>query len=418
MTKTTLKFIATTTEMNRDTDIIAEDIRTTEDIQTFLDEVLDRNDSNPVYVVGEEMTLAQNIAAVFNAEFEKEMELMKEANVAKELVNEAIQSKKAKEVVDTKAQDEKNAAARAFLDANGPAVQASTKSTKKEEKEMESTKVTGRRRIAGAKKVEVEVQTKTNEKVETEMKKAQVKEEVKVTGRRRISGKKETTVETKNTAGRRQIKRGASMRGNGFKKHEGNWWSNVELYTELEHVQSIVDSYDETTGYFSCPELSIEALAFVEPTEISRYRNRNDIDVVIQLKSNGAILEFPIKEASSNSKSPLTSTSIGWVEYAGKVRPAFGFWRPNAMEVELTCGCGSKFKANTGNVYCPSCKTRHDDITVELDSKLDFAGDVQGWVFQEVPNLVVAKGILAIVMAMAHYEAGYDMEGLIEEDAE
>jgi hypothetical protein len=337
---------------------------------------------------------------------------MKEANIAKELVNEAIESKKVKEAVDTKAQEDKNAAARAFLDANGPAVQSSTKSTKKEEKKMETTKVTGRRRIAGANT------TKTNEKVETEMKKATVKEEVKVTGRRRMSGKKEVAVETKNTAGRRQIKRGASMRGNSFKKHEGNWWSNVELYTELEHIQSIVDSYDEETGYFSCPELDIQAIAFVEPTEISRYRNRTDIDVVIQLKSNGTVLEFPIKEANSNSKSPLSSSSIGWVEYNGKVRPAFGFWRPNALEVELECGCGNKFKANTGNVYCPKCKTRHDDAAVSVEHDLEFAGDIAGWVFQELPNVVVPKGFLAIVMAMAHYEAGYDMEGLIEEDAE
>ena len=411
------KFIPSTVEVNRDTDILVEDVLNMgqDGIAYFVDEAIERGDNELVYVVGEDLNLAENIAIVMNLEYEKEMELMKEAQIVKEEVVELVEeSMKQSEV---QVDEEKNAAARAFLEAHGGALVNSQKASKKsEEKEGEEvmeqakTVVKGRRRLASSRIVDQH----TNVKVENEVKEVRqgVKKEVEVKGRRRLASASRKEVAVGGT--RRRIKREASLR-HEFKKHEGQWWTNVELYPELKYMQHFVNQAlaGET---MSCPELGIEAIVFVEPEEISRYRNRTDISVVIQMKSNGAVLEFPIKEASSNSRSPLTSTSIGWVEYNGKVRPAFGFWRPNALEVSMKCSCGHTLAVNTGNVYCPQCKTRHDDVEVQLSHHLDFAGDVAGWVFQEIPNVVVPKGFLAIVMALAHWDAGYDMEGLIEEE--
>lgn len=428
------KFVASTKDIKAGVDILDTDFQLTvqrfmaEDSENALADAVDyyiteamQLNEKTIAVVSDDLAVAESIASVLNNEYKKEMELMKEANIVKEEVSELVEAsiKAGKVSVD----EDKNAAARAFLEENGAAIVNSKKSTKKEEKEMETkTKVTGRRRIAtGAAKQE---ETKTNEKVETEMtnRKATINEEVKVSGtRRRVSSakKEETTVESKVAAGRKRIKRGTSLRGTGFQKHEGYWFSNTGLYEGLKHLDSIVDSYDEETGYFTCPELGLDTIVFVEPTEISRYRNRTDIDVVLQIKSAGSVFEYPIKEASSNAKAPLSCSSIGWVEYNGKVSPRFGFWRPNALEVTMSCGCGNKFKANTGNVYCPKCKTRHDDVEVSVEhGSLDFAGDIEGWVFQELPNVVVPKDVLAIVMCLAHWEAGYEIDGLLEEDAE
>jgi hypothetical protein len=393
----------------------------TEAIGEIMDRVIsgDLKCSGYVHVIDDNKDLAKTMAVALDQAYQKEMELMKQANIVKEEVQELVEKSIAqgKPAVD----EDKNAAARAFLEENGPAVMNSKKAPakKEEEKEMEETKKLGRKKLAGGRKQEeTNVENNTNEKVEKDMRKGQVNEDVKVTGRKRLTGgRKGSSVGS--SAPKKKLsraKRSSSLRNSGFEKHEGQWWTNVSLYPELEYVQVLVDNQNEE-GVFSCPEIGIESFVFVEPTEISRYKNREDIDVVIQIKANGNVLEFPIKEASSNSKSPLTSTSIGWVEYNGKVSPRFGFWRPNALEVEMECGCGKKFKSNTGNLYCPSCKTRHDDAQVEVEHEsLDFAGEIAGWVFQEVPNLVVPKSFLAIVMAMAHWDAGYDVEGLVEEE--
>lgn len=286
---------------------------------------------------------------------------------------------------------------------------------------METTtkKVTGRRRVQGAKPTvtgaQKEAAAKQNQTKEEEVVNVEKKETKVAGGRRRVSSNGSGSAAKKASVGsRKKLGRNENLRGKAFVKHEGPWYLNKSLYTVLDRFESIVDNM--AAGEYVDVELGIEAIHMVDPEEITRYQNREDILVVVQIKSNGTVLEFPIKEStSSNSISDLTSTSIGWVEYKEKRYPSFGFWRPNAMEVKMKCSCGNEFTANTGNVYCYKCKTRHEDVLVEMESNLDFAGDIDGWVFQTIPNVVVPRDVLALVMALAQYDADLDMYGVIEE---
>lgn len=425
------KFVASTVEMNKDTDIIAEDIRTASDIQVFLDEVLDRADNEVVYVVGEEMVTAQNVAAVFNTEYEKEMELMKDANMAKEEVDKVVEgAKKEKEEavseINTKAALRSKASAKKFLKEQSAKMLGAKKSPVKEEenKSAENTKeeetmktntTMGRRRLSTTVKSQEETtvqnNTKEEEVVNVNKRQGVKKEETTVKGgRRRLSTGAQTEVaaQTKVT-GRKRLGRSESIKSE-FKKFEGPWYLNSSMYDVLNRFEAIIEDMADA-------ELGITDIVLVEPADIARYANRADILVVIQIKANGNVLEFPIKEnTSTNSSSDLNSTSIGWIETKNGMRPSFGFYRPNALQVKVTCTCGNAFTANTGNVYCPKCKTRHDDFTVSANHKLDFDFDGE-WVFQTVPNMVVPRETLALVMAIAQYDAGLDMHGLVE-DAE
>ena len=324
------------------------------------------------------------------------------------------------------------AAARKFFEEQsgkilaGKQAQTENKEETKEEEAMSTNKTQGgsRRKLnSGATQTKEENKMNTNTMVnQNENKQEEMVEmenkQVKGNGRRSSSaGEGKTTVSTRKQTTGRRLARTESIRNTGFKRHEGNWYTNASLYPALNRLDQILDNME--AGEYVDAELGIEQIVFVEPTDIRRYENREDIDVVVQVKANGNILEFPIKDAAANSKSDLTSTSIGWVEgWDGKIRPAFGFYRPNALEVEVKCSCGNNIKANTGYVRCRKCNTRHDDIVVEMESKLDFVGDFQNFVFQTIPNLVVPAETLALVMALAQYDAGYDMDGLLEEDAE
>jgi hypothetical protein len=402
-----VKFVATTEDVKAGVDVLVEDFQMTvnnftaegkngleEAVDMYVMEAINGGEKS-IAVVSDDINVANAIAAVLNQAYTKEMELMKTTKTAEITVSveSTPEEKKAATIA-------KSSAAQKFL-----AKHANKVENTKEEVEMkqEEKKVAGRRRLnTGAatqeeKKAEVkETKTTTNEKVETEMNKPNRKSTSRV-----LKNTKPAAAE-----GRRRLGRSESIK-NEFKKFEGPWYLNAELYPVLNRLEGILETLSDA-------ELGIEQIVLVDPSEVSRTRNNPDITVVIQIKANGNILEFPIKNASANSSSDLASTSIGWVDTKNGLRPAFGFWRPNEINVKATCTCGKEFKGNTGNLYCTSCKKKHADAEVSVSHALDMEFD-GNWVFQTVPNLVVPRETLALIMAIAQYDAGLDMWGVVAE---
>jgi hypothetical protein len=388
------KFVASTVDVKAGIDILVEDFGMSvksmgyEDaVDMYVMEAINGTEKS-IAVVSDDINIAQTITAALNQAYTKEMELMKTVNVEeKTLVMEATtEEKKAAEIA-------KSSAAQKFL-----AKHTKVEDKKEEVEVKETTKVSGgRRRLNTGAQQEETTQTQTNEKVETEMTKSNRKSTSRVL-------KKETKKPA--VEGRRKLGRSESIK-NEFKKFEGPWYLNASMYDVLKRFETIIEDMADA-------ELGIEQIVLVDPSEVSRTRNNPDITVVIQIKSNGNVLEFPIKEASANSSSDLASTSIGWVDTKNGMRPAFGFWRPNEINVKAKCSCGNEFKGNTGNLYCPTCKKRHADAEVSVSHALDMEFD-GNWVFQTIPNIVVPRETLALVMAIAQYDAGFDMFGVVEE---
>jgi hypothetical protein len=404
-----------------------------ESLERLMDRVFagDLKVEGPIHVIDDNKELAEQMATLLNNKYAEEMVIMKDAKIVKEQVNKVVDSvmpKQEEATEDNAAVIAKSAAAKKFLKKHGaelanakkaPAKKEETKTeTTKEEKKMETkTTMGGRRKLVGGKPSYTQAQVdaaKAAKETKTEKEVVNVKkEETKVAGGRRRMSSGSTPVKEKSAGGRKRLGRSENLNKGEFVKFEGPWYLNKSRYEVLNRFEDIIENMADA-------ELGITEIAMVEKSEISRYANREDIMFVVQIKANGNVLDFPIREAGSNSKSDLSSPSIGWVEYKGKLYPKFGFSRPNAIEVNMTCGCGTKFKANTGNVYCHTCKTRHDDVAVEMEhGTLDFAGDVEGWVFQEIPNLKVPTDTLVLAMALAQYDEGLDMWDVVsEEDAE
>lgn len=407
-----IKFIGMTQEVQDAVlwvDDIEMDIRNL-GISDALDQVMTRVISgdlkavSSVHVIDDNKELATNMANVLNAQFEKEMVLMKEANIAKQEVNQAIEgqitvNKKEKAAAEFLAKHSakmKNAQ-------KGPVASKQTTTQTEGETTMTTKTTMGRRQLKSTEVSKSTVQETTNNVV--------VNEETKGSRRRLASGSG-SKVEMSTNAPRgtqRRLARSESINSSTFVKHEGPWYLNASLYPVLERFESILENMADA-------ELGIEEIALVEPTDIYRYAKKEDVFVVIQIKANGTVLDFPIKEQlSSNSKSDLTSTSIGWVEYGGKVKPRFGFYRSNAPVINTTCACGGELKGSSStNIYCHKCKTRQEDAVITIKhSKL--AMEVEEVVFQTIPNMYVSAEILALVMAIAQYDAGFDMHGVVAE---
>jgi hypothetical protein len=402
MTKSTVKFVASVEDVKAGVDILVEDFGMTvknsgyaEAIDMYVMEAINGTEKS-IAVVSDDLTIANTIATALNQAYTKEMELMKTVTTKEEntvVIEGTVEEEKAATIA-------KSAAAQKFLARHlKPQVE-----TKEEVKMNTEVKGATRRRLntAAVTKPEVKENNTTtnntnNEKVETEM---------------TTNNRKSTTRVLKNSkpaataGGRRRLGRQESIK-NEFKKFEGPWYLNASMYPVLERLDNILETLSDA-------ELGIEQIVLVDPQEVSRTRNNPDVTVVIQIKANGNILEFPIKEASANSSSDLASSSIGWIDTKNGLRPAFGFWRPNEINVKATCTCGKEFKANTGNVYCSNCKKRHADAEVSVSHALDMEFD-GNWTFQTVPNLVVPRETLALVMAIAQYDAGFDMWGVVAE---
>lgn len=391
LSNSSVKFVASTQDVKAGVDILVEDFGMNvksmgyeETIDMYVMEAINGTEKS-IAVVSDDMTIANTIATALNQAYTKEMELMKNVTVKEEnvvVVEGTVEEEKAATIA-------KSSAAQKFL------ARHTNKQVETKEEVKMNTEVKGgtRRRLNTAAPA---TQNNNNEKVETEMTKSNRKSTTRVL-------KKESTPAA---GGRRRLGRQESIK-NEFKKFDGPWYLNAELYPVLNRLDNILETLSDA-------ELGIEQIVLVDPQEVSRTRNNPDITVVIQIKANGNILEFPIKDASANSSSDLASTSIGWVDTKNGMRPAFGFWRPNEINVKATCTCGKEFKANTGNVYCPSCRKKHAEAEVSISHALDMEFD-GNWVFQTVPNLVVPRETLALVMAIAQYDAGFDMWGVVAE---
>lgn len=432
MTNSIVKFVASTVEVNVDTDILVVDIKSMgiqEAMNHFVDEALAVQGT--FHIIDESLEVADAVANAFNQKFNEEVDLMKSANN-----QESIVSEEAKKVIDkaisqskeetNEAKIAKSSAAKAFLNKVGgqvqnakkaPVVKAEGKTTttnEKDDKTMKSTNTTqttatekntaGRRKLAqGA--------TNGTAKEEKRSRREVLAENVEV----EVAPKKEK----KAASTRRKLERSESAaKGSSYVKHEGPWYLNKGLYDVLNRFDAVIDNMiaqeEGEAVEFIDQELGLTDIRFVNPDDISRFDNKPEVINVIELKSNGTVLQFPIKEANENSKSDLASPAIGWTETTKGVRPSFGHWRPNAMVVEVTCSCGHEFTANTGNMYCPKCRTRHEDANVTAEHDLEF-GFKDGWVFEVNPNLFVPYEVLALVMALAQYDADLEMHGLVTE---
>lgn len=237
------------------------------------------------------------------------------------------------------------------------------------------------------------------------------KEEKTAPARRRLSTENEApapAVENRRVLNQGRLERTESIRQQ-FVKHEGPWYLNADLYPALARFEAILDTMSDA-------ELGIQNIVLVDPSQLKRYDRKKDVYVVIQVMSNGVVLEFPIKQSKSQtSKSDLSSTSIGWVPMKNGMRPAFGFYRSNFPVVTATCSCGKKMEnVSASNLYCFDCQTRHNDAAVSITHATLGLG-VEEFTFQTIPNMEVPKDVLALVMAVAQYDAGFPMHGLIAE---
>lgn len=444
MTKTitSIKFVATTTQV-QDVVIWMDDVEDAikeqgieETIQALLDRVLigEWKNYGSIHVVDDNKEIAQAFADALNARYEKEMELMNEANVARKEV-EAAAPKKDKTALRSNAEAKKFLKDQAAKLAN--AKQSKSKNKSEGEETMtttnEATKI--RRTKKAAPKTEEETTVNTTAKKETAKKETAVKEKSaaikeknvekkeKAAGRR-SSSVKEVATQTQEKAEAGKMGRDKPQGQTSFVKFEGPWYLNASRYEVLNRLPQIIEDRGDDA-------LGIEAITFSAHTEIKKYQNKRDVVVVEQFKSNGAILDFPIKVNAAGDK--VSSPSIGWVEYNGKRYPRFGFYRPNTLSVDFTCGCGTKNNtAGNENMYCSGCKKVWADLDVtvgeygfdfDLTGSLDMHGnkkDGTPWMFQEIPNMKIEEEMLVLALALAHFDQGLDMWDLIdfEEDAE
>ena len=255
--------------------------------------------------------------------------------------------------------------------------------------------------------------------------------------------------------------------GNASTYFRGPWYLNVNKFPALARFEEILETMSDK-------ELGLTNIVVVDPSTTETYGKRGDIadmPLLIEIVTGGIVHDFPIKRNRFNSG--LNSTSIGHkTTGAGRI-PIFGFSRPNAVVVKATCGCGNEFEANTGNMYCFKCRTRHDDLTTNIsvdkkvqkkhtalaeimklaaanevdtmtmdpealehfiqwankqksvmdavlaDSKANMktVSDIKAdaWVFQEISNVKIPQDTLALVMAIAHRQQQLDMHGLIQQ---
>ena len=434
-----VKFVASTTSVNLDVDIIVADIRTmgVDAIMYFVNEALDSpNPKEIVYVVDEDMGLAENTAQLLNNKYNEEVNLIQEAKnmnkkdvkkevleQAKKEVNDAIEGTVRIEEEDQAAVIAKSAAAKKFLSKHGGALmnakKGENKSTKsEEEKEMNKTvkeEVKGaRRRLSTTGKGTESKENKSTKNVKEEKEMNKTTEGTKGASRRLSAGRKTAAdhTEKKREQGRRRLGRSASLKSE-YKKFEGPWYLDAKRFPVLDRFEDIVATMRDD-------ELGIGEIVLVDPTETRRYKNRDDLLMVVQVLANGNILEFPIKEQDyENNPADLKASTISWVKgYNGKGgRYQFGQWKSSSPEMKVTCTCGNEFRAPANNVYCPKCRTRHDDIIISAEhSELEF--DFTEMTFHVNDSLTVPEETLALVMAIAQYDEGLDMHGVIEDDGE
>jgi len=446
---TNTKFVAGTVVTNGDVDILVADIRDGMlKYEVIMDEAFEHQDT--VVVVDDNLDLAQATADTLNEEYTNEAKLrgveeMTTQEQAKELVSKVFEvAATTEEEHDPAAAIAATPAAQEFLNKfSAKMANAKVAPSKKQEagpaetEYREAQSKTLRQRYEEA--ITKEEATKTKEEVK--MNTTTTNTEVKTTTRRRLgsaagqtqnnTNKQEEMKEMNNTqtkgasrrlsagatagntnttstgGGRRRLQRSESATRSNFVQHEGPWYLNASLYPVLERFESILETMSDD-------ELGIQDIRLVEATEFPRYAKQADVLFVVQLLTNGVVLNFPITQASASSKADLSSKAIGWINTRNGVRPAFGHWRGNSLKVEAKCACGKEFEAETTNMYCRHCRKRHEDVVITGNHNLEF-GFVDGAIFETNPHMSVPRDVLALVMAIAQYDEGYDMHGVVAE---
>lgn len=437
---TLIRFVAATEVVNADIDVLLQDVREGKlSLPDVMDEALDHREI--IYVVDASIETAKEAAAAMNELYAAEAKKVSDAQAQQKKTAIQKEEKKVanpKEVVDAAFEQKeaekkesvlKTEQAKAFMMKHGAAIQNAKKAPEKETKTTkgETTMTNTNTQVRMGQVTEEKAAVKEEKVVTPEQKstparralsttdEAPVAKEEAAPARRRLSTEATDTTATGNNApaaratmGNGRLVRTESIRQQ-FVKHEGPWYLNADLYPALNRFESILETMSDA-------ELGIQNIVLVDPNQLSRYDRKLDVTVVIQVMSNGAVLEFPIKaNKSQQSKSDLSSTSIGWVPTKNGMRPAFGFYRSNFPNVTATCSCGKKMEnVSASNLYCRECKTRHNDAQVSINHAV-LGLEVEEFTFQTIPNMEVPNDLLALVMAVAQYDAELPMHGVIEE---
>lgn len=364
-----------------------------------------------IYIAGDDESLVTKAVKLLNKQVREELEKLKvlenNQEEEKEMVNKQVEVE-----VEVKAEEKVEVTTpRKRLGGGGAAALLKDKVAKLKDKEEEKEMV-----------AEVEVEVETEEK--KERKRLGNGGAGNTTGRKSTgSSALEKTAKKKEKGdgvGRGRLKTKESLTGGGFVKFEGPWYLNTSLYPALSGLERMIQNYQN--DLMIDEDLGIQDLAIVETEDVFKYKDREDIEFIIQVKSNGIILDFPIKESVSEfSKSDLSCSSIGWVsKKGGGLRPVYGQWVPNKLEVKWTCSCSRDVvrENHTGNLYCPNCKTRHADAmaaVVPVSDAVNLVDKEVTYKFVTNGNMWVNPQILAVVLAFAQYEMGYSMYGVVAE---
>lgn len=433
---TTIKFVATTQQVQPeviwvdDMEVSISSVGISDTVSNIMDRVFggDLSVRGSIHVIDDNKELANQMAQALNARYTKEMELMSSVNEAKEQVDAAIKAPGNKRQLMTNATEvvvpgkKSKKAGLAFFSKHSADIKnaqkapepteeetklqnkpqtkeevivnketkAPAKSTGKPATKVNTTMGSARRQF----KADANLQVNTNETVSSDLK---------------VNG---TTANKSAPVGR--LPRATPITAEAKTKgYEGPWYLNQSRYGVLGRFEQIITDMADA-------ELGISDIVLVNPQDITKYAKKMNLLVVIQIKANGMVFDFPIKQNhSSQSKSNLTSTSIGWVETKDGLSPEFGFYRGNQPIVSTTCTCGAKLKnVSSTNVYCPKCKLRHENAVISIGNKeasstLEYT--VEDYAFQTIPNITVPAEMLALVMAIAQYDSELDMHGVIQE---
>lgn len=193
------------------------------------------------------------------------------------------------------------------------------------------------------------------------------------------------------------------------------WYLQKKYYPVVGRLNAILDNMRQ--GKAVCPELGVEKLVTVRATDMPRYATRPNVHeylFIIQILSNGIVLDFPIKKSDAYAKADLYSESITFSREGGQLHPAFMFTHANGIQINAQCThCGEQFRANTTHIKCPKCHHNYGPAKVEM-SHPELEISMGNKYSRTTPsNVYVDKEVLALVMALAQLKAGLDMGGLL-----
>lgn len=411
------KFVASVDEVNKDTDILIEDIGTK---GYSYEEIMERaeNTSEPIHIIGDNKQHISNAAAVLNEQYsverglvsidgsnhnqrekvaygaDKRLEAVSTEDTAKAAIENVMsETKNSKEMVtmtnktvemNNKGVSDKEAtqssAAKKFLQrrsAEAKNAQGSTKSNKG----AGNVKSQIKNRVAGG-------QTKSNNnKEEKEMNKTENSSSVT----RKIAGAGE---EKKGQVGRKaagQNKGGNEMNtqtkdnrkpsrrlagGQGADKKASvvrankrmDWDESVRAtqksertttpwYLQTKHYP-VLERLDAIIADRKDAELGIESINLLNPNDenVIPYQDHNYVMVVEIVFGGGLNIRFRISENESEySNSNLKSSNIKWRTFGRDITPVYAFARRNTTAFRVKCECSKYVDVYEGSRKPAKC---------------------------------------------------------------